>query len=151
MTKMKKPVLIISALILSVGIYAQDSGNLISQLKSDDAATAVSAANSLGRNKDASAVNPLIDAAKSHPSFKVRAAAAAALGNMEAKPNLSSALKGIIETDKNNAVVYSALVAIFNLKDFSNKDALKAVEYCEKNKMDDVFIKDIIGKIRKAM
>ena len=41
--------------------------------------------------------------------------------------------------------------AIFNLKDFSNKDALGAVEYCEKNKMDDVFIKDIISKIRKAM
>jgi HEAT repeat protein len=151
MSKMKMTIRTSFVFLLTISLFAQDGGNLVSQLKSDDAATAVSAANSLGRKKEAAAINPLIEAAKNHPSFKVRAAAASALGNMEAKPNLIKALKGIIESDKNNAVVYSALVAIFNLKDFSNKDALGAVEYCEKNKMDDVFIKDIISKIRKAM
>lgn len=131
--------------------YGQAQSSLLDNLSSDDSKVAIEAAKSLGRQKDATAIKPLLKAAESHPDYKVRSAAAAALGNMETKPEITSGLKKVVESDANNAVVYAALVAIFNQKDFSNKDSIKAVEYCEKNKMDDAFIKDIITKIRKAM
>ena len=38
-----------------------------------------------------------------------------------------------------------------NLKDTENADLAKAVEYCEANKTSDIYISDIVARIRKLV
>lgn len=138
----------VSGSILSAEKSTKD---YIKDLQSSDPKTVIAAAHYLGKEEEKEAIDPLIAVAKNNSNTQVRVAAIAALGQMDEKGKPTTELKNIIVSDKNNTVVYAALLAILNLKDFDNKAAKEAIDYCDKNKSDDPFIKDAVQKIKKLM
>ncbi|MDH4261713.1 MAG: HEAT repeat domain-containing protein [Spirochaetia bacterium] len=152
MKKILLPVLILS---LVAGLQAAEkkktTNDYIVDLKSDDDATVISASQNLGASKAKEAIDPMIEAMKSHQNPKVRIAIASGLGNMDTKNQPTTALSEVVKTDDDNSVVYASLLAILNLKDFGNPDAKAAVEFCEKNKASDEYITDVVKKIHEAL
>ena len=135
------------------GISAADKEvqDYINDLKAGEEQKVLEAAKYLGKEKEKEAIEPIIDAIKFHGLRNVRIALVDALGRMDEKGRPTSALKELIETDKDNHVIYTALLAILNLKDFENEDAKKALDYCDQNKKDDIFIADAVAKIKARM
>lgn len=157
MKKIFVPVLI---LIMAAGLQAEEkkaeekkksTNEYIADLKSDKDADVIKAAKSLGEAKAKEATDAMVVAMKSHQNPKVRIALADGLGMMETKGQPTTALGEIVQSDDDNAVVYSALLAILNLADFENPAAAKALEFCEQNKSKDAFIADVVKRIHTAM
>ncbi|MCB1146344.1 MAG: hypothetical protein KDK41_16865 [Leptospiraceae bacterium] len=133
-------------------VYAEkNKGDYINDLTSGNEADVIAAAKFLADEKPEDAVDPMINAIKAQKSSRSKIAIISALGAFDQKGRPASGLKEIIETEKDNTVVYSALLAVMNLKDIENADTLKAIEYCESNKQDDPFVRDITGRMRKLI
>lgn len=152
MKKILFPVLI---LFLAAGLQAEEkkktNNEYIADLKSDDNATVIKAAKALGDAKAKEALDPMIEAIKSHQDARVRISLASGLGNMETKKQPTTSLAEVVKSDDDNSVVYASLLAILNLKDFENPSAKEAVEFCEKNKADDDIIMDVVKRINEAL
>lgn len=123
----------------------------IGDLKSSDDAVVITAARQLGLVKAKPAIDPLVEVLKTNKNPQVRISAASSLGQIGEKGAPTNALSSAVQTDEDNAVVYASLLAILNLADFDNPSAEEALDYAEKNKSDDEFIKDVVSRIRKAM
>jgi HEAT repeat protein len=134
-----------------LALAAKDKKEYIEDLKSADDAVAIAAAQYLGNDGVKDAIEPLGEVVKSNRSAGVRIAAASALGKMDTKGRPTTLLREAIEVDQDNQVVYTQLLALLNLKDLNNADLARAVEFCEKNKQSDIFIADIIARIRKVV
>ena len=145
---MKKTALLI-ALISAISLYAKDKKENIADLKSADDAVAIKAAQELGNDGVKDAIEPLGELIKSNRASGVRIAAASALGRIGQKGRSTTILREAIEADQDNHVVYTELLALMNLQDFENADLTKAVEFCENNKKSDMYITDIVSRIRK--
>ncbi|MDH4199744.1 MAG: HEAT repeat domain-containing protein [Spirochaetia bacterium] len=153
MKKIFVPVLI---LIMAAGLQAEEkkknTQEYVADLKSDNDADVIKAAKGLGEAKAAKeATDAMIAAMKSHQNPKVRIALADGLGMMGTKGQPTTALSEVVQSDDDNAVVYSALLAILNLADFENPAAEKALKFCEDNKSKDAFIADVVKRIHTAM
>jgi len=134
-----------------LALAAKDKKEYIEDLKSADDAVAIAAAQYLGNDGVKDAIEPLGEVVKSNRSAGVRIAAASALGKMDTKGRPTTLLREAIEVDQDNQVVYTQLLALLNLKDLNNADLARALEFCEKNKQSDIFIADIIARIRKVV
>lgn len=152
---MRKTLTLLFSIMMLVSVnslYAEKSEKeYIQDLSSNDAATVKEAAKYVGKEKVTHAIDPLINVANNFPRSDVRISAVSALGMMEEKGKPTTALKDVIMKDADNDVVYASLLSILNLKDFENADAAAALDYCEKNKMNDIFIADIVKRIRVKM
>ncbi len=123
----------------------------ITDLSSKEDQLVILACKKLGEIKSKNAIQALVKTLDEHENPRVRIVAASSLGQTEAKGDPTDALKEAIENDESNDVVYSALLAIGNLKDFDNPNVKASLEYCEENKKDDPFIKDIVVRVRKFL
>lgn len=161
--KMKRIFLSVLILSLAAGLQAEEkkkatveekkktTKEYIVDLKSDNDATVITASKNLGEAKAKEAIEPMIEAVKTHQNPKVRIALASGLGLMETKTQPTTALSEVIKTDDDNSVVYASLLAILNLKDFDNPATKEAIDYCEKNKTGDEYITDVVKKIHAAL
>lgn len=147
---MKKTVLAFICLSL-VSLYAKEKAELINDLKSADDALAITAAQQLGNDTVKDAIEPLGEVVKSNRAAGVRIAAASALGRMDTKGRPTSLLREAIEIDQDNQLVYTELLALLNLKDTANPDLERAITFCESNKTSDIYIADIVTRIRKVV
>ncbi len=134
-----------------LALSAKDNKEYIEDLKSADDGVAIAAAQYLGNDGVKDAIEPLGELLKSNRSAGVRIAAASALGKMDKKGRPTTILREAIEADQDNQVIYTQLLALLNLKDLENPDLTRAVEFCEKNKQSDIFISDIVARIRKVV
>lgn len=134
-----------------LALSAKSKKEYIEDLKSPDDNVVIAAAQQLGKDEVKDAIEPLGEVLKSKRSAGVRIAAAAALGRMDTKGRPTTILREAIETDTDNHVVYAELLALLNLKDTKNPDLMRAVEFCEANKSSDIFISDIVARIRKIV
>lgn len=134
-----------------IALAAKDKKEFIEDLKSSDDSVTIAAAQYLGNDEVKDAIEPLGEVLKSNRSAAVRIAAASALGKMDKKGRPTTLLREAIEVDKDNQVVYTELLALLNLKDVDNADLARAVEFCEKTKQSDIFIADIVARIRKVV
>ena len=142
------------ALAFTFSITAADKSNeaYINDLKSDDQDLVNSACLHLGKEEEKKAIDEIINAIKtSTNNTGTKVSCIDALSKMGEKGKPTTSLKEVVETDKDNSVVYSALLAILNLKDFENEDAEMALAYADTNKEDDDLISDVVKRIRKAM
>ncbi len=140
-----------AALFMAIGPLAANVDEKIKDLQSEDDAKVIAAAQWLGKEGEKKAVDPLIKLAKSERSPVVRIHAISALGLIQEKGKTTTELKGIISQEVDKSVVYAALVALMNVKDFENADFKTALETAEQKHQDDIYIKDIIQRIRKAL
>jgi HEAT repeat protein len=145
-----KKTLALLLFVPALSLAAKDKAEFIADLKSADDAIVIAAAQNLGNDGVKDAIEPLGEVLKSNRATGVRIAAASALGRMDTKGRPTSLLKEAIVKDQDNQVIYTELLAILNLKDLENGDLLKAIEFCEANKSSDIFIADIVSKIRKV-
>lgn len=132
--------------------FAKEKQDYINDLSSNDLGIVKEASKWLGEEKPKDAIGPMLNAVRNQRSNAAKIAIITALGNYkdnEGEP--TTGLRSVIETDADNNVVYSALLAIMNVKDFKNPDTLKAIDYCETNKQDDPFLRDITGRMRKII
>ncbi|MBS0619017.1 MAG: HEAT repeat domain-containing protein [Spirochaetes bacterium] len=132
-------------------LLAKDTKELIEDLKSTDDKVASDAAQQLGSDGSKDAIEPLGELIKSNRAVGVRIVATSALGRIDQKGRSTTILREAIETDPDNRMVYTQLLAILNIKDTDNPDLLKAVEFCEANKKSDIYITDIVSRIRKIV
>jgi HEAT repeat protein len=146
-----KKIVPILMLLAAFGLSAKDKKENIADLKSADDAVAIKAAQELGADGTKDAIEPLGEVVKSNRSAGVRIAAASALGRMDTKGRPTTILREAIEADQDNQVLYTELLAILNLKDTENPDLAKALDYCEANKKSDIYIADIVTRIRKVL
>lgn len=137
------------------GLYAQadakTTAEYIEDLNSEDDAQVIAAAKALGAAASTEATDPLIQVAKTHENPRVRISAASNLGLMGTKEQPTTALSEIVQSDIDDSVVYAALLSILNLADLTNPSAKEAVDFCETNKSDDPYIKDVVDRINAAM
>ncbi len=120
-------------------------------LKSADDAEVIKACAYLGEEEEKKAVDDLLVVIKNHKNPKVRIAAISALSRTEVKGKPTTELKNLIVSEKDNTIVYAAVIGIFNLQDFENKAATEVLDFCDQNKKDDPYITDIVARIKKAM
>lgn len=144
-----KKLIPILVLIAGAGLSAKDKKENIADLKSADDTVAIKAAQELGADGAKDAIEPLGELLKSNRSTAVRISAASALGRIGEKGRSTTLLKESIEVDQDNHVIYTELLALLNLADIENPDLTKAVEYCETNKKSDIYIADLLTRIRK--
>lgn len=153
-SKMYKTVKTISmlAMLLPMGfVLAQTAADYKTNLTSETEEVAVKAIREAGAKKDAETLDTLIEILQTNPNPKIRMEAAHAIGKMEVKDKPVNALSNAAKTDKNNMVVYSALLSMTNLtKVEKNLEelpiVLETVAYCRENKSDDIYIKDLVTK-----
>ena len=141
------------ALAFTFSTTAADKSNkdYINDLTSNDQALVSSACLHLGKEEEKKAIVQIIDAInKSTNTGTTKVSCIDALSKMGEKGEPTTSLKKIVETDKDNSVVYSALLGILNLKDFENQDVEAALDYASENKEDDDLIKDIVKRIKEA-
>ena len=142
------------ALAFTFSSTAADKSNedYINDLTSSDQALVNSACLHLGKEEEKKAIDEIINAIKTSTNDTgTKVSCIDALSKMDEKGKPTTSLKEVVETDKDNSVVYSALLAILNLKDFENQDAEAALDYADTNKPDDALIKDVVRRIKKAM
>ena len=155
MTKIKltKRVATLCSLILFMGgqaVFAEKSvTDYINDLGSKEDQLVIVACQKLAEKKSKESIDALIKILREHKNVRVRIAAASSIGNMGEKGHTTDALKEAVTNDESNDVVYASLLAMGNLKDSENPSIKEALEYCEKNKTDDPFIKDIVVRVRK--
>ena len=133
--------------------FAQEKSktDYISDLSSKKDQLVMIACGKLGKNKSENIIRALIKVLEEHKNPKVRIAAASALGQTGVKGVPTNALSKAIQNDDSNDVIYSALLAIGNLKDFNNPNVKASLKYCKKNKHNDPFIKDIVVRVYKFL
>ena len=151
---MKRVTTIFSLIFFLAGqaIFAEKSvDDYIEDLESDENQLVIIACQKLGAKKSTESIDALIQVLREHKSIRVRIAAASAIGNIEEKGHSTDALRDSVTSDASNDVVYASLLAIGNIKDISNPSAEEALEYCEENKTDDPFIKDIVVRVREFL
>ena len=152
---MKKiAILSIIALAFTFSSTAADKSNeaYINDLQSEDQDLVNSACLHLGKEEEKKAIDEIINAIKtSTNNTGTKVSCIDALSKMGEKGKPTTSLKEVVETDKDNSVVYSALLAILNLKDFENKDAEIALAFADTNKEDDDLISDVVKRIKEAM
>ena len=152
---MKKiAILSIIALAFTFSSTAADKSNedYINDLESDDQALVNSACLHLGKEEEKKAIGEIINAIKtSTNTAATKVSCIDALSKMGEKGEPTTSLKEVVETDTDNSVVYSALLAILNLKDFENENAKKALDYADANKQDDDLMSDVVRRIKEAM
>lgn len=149
---LKKIVLFLSFTVFIASAFAyKNADEAIKALSAKDNAEVIKACKYLGEEEEKKAIKPLISVIKTHKNPKVRIAAISALSKMDEKGTPTTELKNVVMTDADNTVVYAALIAIYNLKDFENKAASEALDYCDKNKKGDKYITDIVQRIKKAL
>lgn len=146
-----KHIFSILVLVPILSLSAKDKAEFIADLKSADDALAIAAAQQLGNDTVKDAIEPLGEVIKSNRPAGVRIAAASALGRMDTKGRPTTILREAIEMEQDNQLVYTELLALLNLKDTENADMSKAIDFCEVNKKSDMFIADIVVRIRKVM
>ena len=141
------------ALAFTFSSTAADKSNedYINDLTSDDQATVNSACLHLGKEEEKKAIDDIINVIKTSTNTGTKVSCIDALSKMDEKGKPTTSLKEVVETDKDNSVVYSALLAILNLKDFENKSAETALDYANENKKDDYLISDIVTRIKEAI
>ena len=142
------------ALAFTFSSTAADKSNeaYINDLTSDDQALVNSACLHLGKEEEKKAIDEIINVIKtSTTNTGTKVSCIDALSKMGEKGNPTTSLKEVVETDEDNSVVYSALLAILNLKDFENEDAETALNYASENKKDDTLMSDIVERIKEAM
>ena len=141
------------ALAFTFSSTAADKSNedYINDLASDDQALVNSACLHLGKEEEKKAIDKIINVIKTSPNTGTKVSCIDALSKMGEKGKPTTSLKEVVETDKDNSVVYSALLAILNLKDFENEDAETALEYASANKQDDDLMSDVVRRIKEAM
>jgi len=151
-TSKLKNIFAIALIALTTGIFAAEKSNEdnIKDLKSSDTSVVIEAERYLGDKKVKDAVDPLLEVLANHENANVRAHAATALGRIEDKKAVKP-LRMAVENDASKDVVYSALVGLFNLKDFDNEHTTKALDYADANHRDDPFIADMIDRLRKKI
>ncbi len=140
----------------SAGLYAQSAekkttAEYIEDLKSDDDAVVITAVQALGQSKSTDAMDPLIEVIKTHENPRVRISAASSLGLMGTKEQPTTALSEVVQNDEDDSVVYASLLAILNLADVNNPAASEAVQFCDENKSDDPYIKDVVDRLKAAI
>ena len=140
------------ALAFTFSSTAADKSNeeYINDLTSSDQALVNSACLHLGKEEEKKAIDEIINVIKTSPNTGTKVSCIDALSKMGEKGKPTTSLKEVVETDKDNSVVYSALLAILNLKDFENVDADTALDYASENKHDDDLIKDVVRRIKEA-
>ena len=140
------------ALAFTFSSTAADKSNeeFINDLTSGDQALVNSACLHLGKEEEKKAIDEIINAIKTSTDTGTKVSCIDALSKMDEKGKPTTSLKEVVETDKDNSVVYSALLAILNLKDFENVDADTALDYASENKQDDDLIKDVVRRIKEA-
>jgi len=143
--------MIAGVLLFVTGLAAKEKAELITDLKSADDGLAITAAQQLGNDTVKDAIEPLGELLKSNRAAGVRIAAASALGRMDTKGRPTTLLREAIEADQDNQLVYTELLALLNLKDTANPDMERAIEFCETNKTSDIYIADIVTRIRKVV
>ncbi|MCS6984614.1 MAG: HEAT repeat domain-containing protein [Leptospiraceae bacterium] len=136
--------------LVSLPLYANVEEKL-KDLESPDDSKVIAAAQWLGKEEEKKAVDPLIRLAKSERSPLVRIHAISALGLIKEKGKTTTELRQLIEQENHKTVVYSALVAILNIKDTDNADFRRALEISEQKHQDDPYIRDITQRIRKII
>ena len=146
-----KKIILLLLVVPILALSAKDKAEYIADLKSADDGVAIAAAQNLGNDGVKDAIEPLGEVVKSNRSTAVRIAAASALGRMDTKGRPTTILKEAIEADKDNHVIYTGLLALLNLKDTENADLVKAVEFCETKGASDIYISDIVARIRKIV
>lgn len=151
MYKMLKRIVMFVMLLPMGFVLAQDSANYKENLKSDSEKVAVEAIRTAGEKKDAETLDTLIEILQTNPNPKVRMEAAHAIGKMEVKEKPINALSNAVKTDQNNIVVYASLLSMTSLakveKNLEQLPAvLETVDYCRKNKADDIYINDLVTK-----
>ena len=129
----------------------KEEADYIADLNSKENQLVIIACKKLGEIKSKKSIQALIDTLGEHENPRVRIAAASSLGQTETKGSPTDALKETVENDESNDVVYSALLAMGNLQDFENPNVEASLNYCEENKQDDPFIKDIVVRVRKFL
>lgn len=141
------------ALAFTFSSTAADKSNeaYIDDLTSGDQALVNSACLHLGKEEEKKAIDEIINVIKTSPNTGTKVSCIDALSKMGEKGKPTTSLKEVVETDKDNSVVYSALLAILNLKDFENEDAKTALNYADANKQDDDLMSDVVRRIREAM
>ena len=141
------------ALAFTFSSTAADKSNeaYIDDLTSGDQALVNSACLHLGKEEEKKAIDEIINVIKTSPNTSTKVSCIDALSKMGEKGKPTTSLKEVVETDKDNSVVYSALLAILNLKDFENEDAKTALNYVDANKQDDDLMSDVVRRIREAM
>lgn len=141
------------ALAFTFSSTAADKSNeaYIDDLTSDDQALVNSACLHLGKEEEKKAIDEIINVIKTSTNTGTKVSCIDALSKMDEKGKPTTSLKEVVETDKDNSVVYSALLAILNLKDFENEDAKVALEYADANKQDDDLMSDVVRRIKEAM
>jgi len=151
-TSKLKNIFAIALIALTTGIFAADKSNedYIKDLKSSDTSVVIDAERYLGGEKVKEAVDPLLEVLANHENANVRAHAATALGRIEDKKAVKP-LRMAVENDSSKDVVYSALVALLNLKDYENEHTIKALDYADAHHRDDPFIADVVDRLRKKI
>lgn len=141
------------ALAFTFSSTAADKSNedYIGDLKSGDQALVNSACLHLGKEEEKKAIDEIINVIKTSTNTSTKVSCIDALSKMGEKGKPTTSLKEVVETDKDNSVVYSALLAILNLKDFENEDAKIALDYADENKQDDDLMSDVVKRIKEAM
>ncbi len=151
---MRKLVLIIAAIAFSSSLAAKSFEELEKDLKSSDDNTVILAAQELGKDKNKSGIEPLMNVIKFNKNVVVRIAATAALGNMSSdKPRANTYLRYVIENDKSDEVKYTALLGLLNLaeEDKQHPEAMAALDWVDKNKPNDTYLKDAVKRIRAKL
>ena len=131
-------------------VFAEKStADYINDLSSEEDQLVITASKKLSEKKSKESIEALIRVLREHKSARVRIAAASSIGNMEEKGRTTDALKESVTNDVSNDVVYASLLAIGNIRDIENPNMKEALEYCEQNKTDDPFIRDIVVRVRE--
>lgn len=155
--KMSSSAMVVVLAVAVVGsLFAADEVDYKSNLKSDSEEVVIEAIQTAGAKKDAETLDTLIEILKNNPNPKIRMEAAQAIGKMEVKDKPVNALSDAVKTDKNDTVVYASLLSMTNLTKVEKKiydlpAVLEAVDYCRKNKTDDVYINDLVTKYDKLI
>lgn len=145
----------ITAVMLSTSVYAEKTKEEhLNALGAGTDADKILACKFLGNaKKDKTAVGEIINTLNATDNNRVAIACAVALGYIGEKGEATSALRKKIESTNNKDLVYSALLAIYNIS-AKNKtvedDAKAAYEYAKANHADDRFIADAVAKIENV-
>ncbi len=145
----KKFLILFFFVVFAISSKEKSKADYIKDLSSEDSKKLIAASDYMGSKKVDSSILRLIQLLQDHDDVRVRISVAAALGQQKKETKkIIQALRSAVENDESNEVVYTSLLALGNIAEKNNKDALAAVKYCEDNKKDDIFIKDIIQRVR---
>ncbi len=144
---MKKIILTLTAIILSVGLYGQEkqknAKDYIGDLASADEKLIVAAADWLGNAKEKDAVQKLVELCKDSRE-NVRLHAVMALGYIRDENSVET-VNNLLVNDASTNVRYAAILSSFRIGSKKSIDAWQK----SKEKETDPYIKDILKKMEE--